>query len=155
MTSASRAESSPERVPGHEDSEGGSGPVTESEKELSINLLAAFGGAYLEAERLHHRLAEVYAKTFKKPLGPCRPRVDEKLLLGHRLTLGQLVGEAKKVLPDNLHGDLERQAEVRKRIAHVYWRDVRGIVGTPDGEEAGHKRASRHAPRAFSHPERS
>lgn len=125
------------RTPDDDGHEGFAESVTEIEEQLSTNLLAAFGGAYLEAERLHHRLAEVYAHTFKKPLGGCKGRVDEKLVQGHALTLGQLVGEAKKVLPDNLHGDLERQADVRKRIAHVYWRDVRGTIGTPEGKRRG------------------
>jgi hypothetical protein len=127
------------RHPDDDGHEGFAEPTAEIEERLSTNLLAAYGGAYLEAERLHHRLAEVYARTFKKMLGACQERHDEKLVLGHSLTLGQLVGEAKKVLPDNLHGDLERQADVRKRIAHVYWRDVRKTIATPEGKLAATK----------------
>lgn len=127
------------RDPDDDGHEGFAEPTAEVEERLSTNLLAAYGGAYLETERLHHRLAEAYARTFKKLLGVSKERHDEKLLYGHSLTLGQLVGEAKKVLPENLHGDLDRQADVRKRIAHVYWRELRKTVGTVEGKLAASK----------------
>jgi hypothetical protein len=83
---------------------------------------ARFGLAYYHSEVLHRGLCVLYAlMSFEKGEDITRPRLGEKLARAYSLTLGQVIEEAKKLVPNELKQPLELAVEKRNYLAHHFW----------------------------------
>ena len=106
----------------------------EDQEDLIKEVFAQFGAAYYHSEVLHRGLCNIYAlATFDKVEDVTRPRVEEKLALAFSLTLGQIVGRTKELLPRKLQKQLEDAVEKRNYLAHHFWYEQSHLMFNKQG----------------------
>lgn len=92
------------------------------DNELIRELYAMFGLAYYNSECLHRSLAILLAYSKLPPLPDIiRPRAEENLSQAFSLTLGEVIGKLRDVLPSELIKELRKATEVRNFLAHYFW----------------------------------
>src|SRR5450759_1969652 len=90
--------------------------------DLILGLYARFGLAYYQSECLHRELCFTYACSgLPSPDMITRPRVEEQLAHAFTLTLGDVAGRLKGVLPAEMTTQIQEAVDVRNFLAHHFW----------------------------------
>lgn len=94
----------------------------EPDDDLIREMYARFGLAYYQSECLHRGLCIILSWTGLPSRDLItRPRVEEQLAWAFSLTLGDVVGKLKGVLPPELAGEVRAAVAKRNFLAHRFW----------------------------------
>ena len=91
------------------------------EEALTKEVYACFGLAYYMTECVHRGLVQSIALLPLDKLSATHPRIEERFGTYEKLTFGQLVPQAKEVLPPALHETLDWALARRNFLAHGFW----------------------------------
>jgi len=96
-------------------------PPCDEEDDAHRDVYAYFGLAYFLSECVHRGLANGFVLLSSAPGVTTRPRVEERFAQCEVMTMGELVGLVKPLLPASLHESVDWALERRNYLAHRFW----------------------------------
>lgn len=105
-------------------------PNDEVTSEDTKNVYAYFGRAYYFSECVFRGVIQFLATSLPSMT---RPRVEERLVVLDKLTLGALIAEAEGKLPEPLQTQLRVALPVRNFLAHGFWFERVFLMSTASG----------------------